>query len=609
MNRKSIVLILVLSVFMLLPLFLFAGENPKPELMLEIGAGDTRETIRCVQLEDGMAFFLPGHAQLDDARLRLNTASAVFIDGHALTDGMSCSDFRLDHTYDFSYSYLGKKHRESLRFVRSSGMPSLHIDTQSASMQHIHANKRNEEPGSMRLFDSDGRLVHSGELQYIRGRGNSTWDLHEKKPYNIRLSTGADLLGMGAAEKWVLLANAQDASHLRNKIVYDFAAELGLPYTPESRWVDLYLNGEYAGLYLLCERNEVHASRVSLTGDGSFLVSQELGGRLVDQGMLHVTTAADQSLRVHYPETAGELEEIQSCWQRIENALLAKDGCDPESGKHWMDLIDLDSWARKYLIEEIFGNIDGCAISQFFYRDGADPSGKVYAGPVWDYDYSMGSEANWQLSTPQAFYANRLNVRYSSQTPWIHALYGKKEFYDRVVELYREEYLPLLSMLIEDVIPEYSKQILVSAHNDHQRWNTDADAYVKAQEIARFMKERCEFLSSAWLEGEKWVQLSADPGFEGCYAYYALRPGETLESLPVPPAMDQQTFVGWFYADNDEPFDIQRPIHEDTHIYAQWQGVSEIARNRVLKLIPLGIIAFLCLFLGIMEIRRNWRGR
>lgn len=609
MKRKGVILILVLSVLMLIALFLAAGEQPKPELALEIPSGESTQIIRGTQIQDELIFFLPSHAGLNEARLRLNTTSAVYIDHVSVADGMPCDSFQLDTPYDFSYSYLGGKHSGKLRFVSSAGVASLYIDTQSGAMGHIHASKGNEEPGAMRLITADGTLGHSGELKYIRGRGNSTWDLHEKKPYNIRLTAGADLLGMGSAEKWVLLANGEDPTHLRNKIVYDFAAELGMPYTPESRWVDLYLNGEYAGLYLLCERNEVQENRVNLSGEGSFLVSQEMGARLIDQGIPNVTTAANQSLRVHYPKDAGALQEIQDCWQRIENAVLADDGRDPESGMHWMDLIDLDSWARKYLIEELFGNIDGCAVSQFFYRDGSDPSGKVYAGPVWDYDYSMGSDANWQLTTPRAFYANRLYVRFSSETPWFHALYRKAEFYNRVLEIYRDAYLPLLNRLVEESIPEYSEQIRIAAANNRLRWNLEADSAEEAQQIARFLQERAEFLSSAWLEGEQWVQLSADPGMDGCYAYYALRPGETLDSLPVPPELDNQSFTGWYYADSNEPFDITRPIEEDTHIYAGWQGVSQIGVNRVLKLIPLGIIATLCLFMIFIEFRRNRQGR
>ena len=70
-----------------------------------------------------------------------------------------------------------------------------------------------------------------------------------------------------------------------------------------------------------------------------------------------------------------------------------------------------------------------------------------------------------------------------------------------------------------------------------------------------------------------------------------------------------QAFSGWFYAEDDAPVDFNGPIYEDVEIYAGWNDTNYNKYNRVLKLIPLGIIAFLCLFLGIMDIRRNWRGR
>lgn len=157
---------------------------------------------------------------------------------------------------------------------------------------------------------------------------------------------------MGKAKKWILLANAYDSSHLRNKIVLDASAAVGPPYTPECRWVDLYLNGEYAGLYLLTERNEVDSQRVDIAGNGSFLVSKDWETRFISRKRTYFTTDSHAALRILYSDIS--TEELKSTWQSAENAILAEDGIDPVTGKSWQELIDMDSWVRRFLIEEVF---------------------------------------------------------------------------------------------------------------------------------------------------------------------------------------------------------------------------------------------------------------
>ena len=96
------------------------------------------------------------------------------------------------------------------------------------------------------LMDTEGKTDYQGELDEISGRGSGTW-FFEKKSYNLKLNGSADLLGMGAGKKWALLANVIDESQLRNKLIYDFAREIGSysGFAPNCEHVDVYLNGTY----------------------------------------------------------------------------------------------------------------------------------------------------------------------------------------------------------------------------------------------------------------------------------------------------------------------------------------------------------------------------
>lgn len=116
----------------------------------------------------------------------------------------------------------------------------------------------------MLLIKDSGSLDYKGSLKHIKGRGNASWE-YDKRPYNIKLDESADLLGMGKAKGWCLLANYLDTSLMRNKIIYDLAEETGIPFTMDARSLDLYINGEYKGTYLLTEKVEVDKNRLNIT--------------------------------------------------------------------------------------------------------------------------------------------------------------------------------------------------------------------------------------------------------------------------------------------------------------------------------------------------------
>ena len=118
----------------------------------------------------------------------------------------------------------------------------MFIETESGSLEAIHADKSHKEKGTIAVFE-DGELTVDAKLSSIKGRGNSTWGL-PKKPYNIKFEKKTDLFGMGKAKKWSLLASFYDPSFLRNTFIFDLADEIGLFYSSKSKHVDLYINGE-----------------------------------------------------------------------------------------------------------------------------------------------------------------------------------------------------------------------------------------------------------------------------------------------------------------------------------------------------------------------------
>lgn len=574
MGYRKLTVYLFTLLFAVLAVVLWRMEPQVETVPVDViitAAGEER-TVTGWKNDDGEYYlFLPGYADPAALRLRLH-ADDVRIDGKPAEDGMTCERFSLEEPYSFSFDSPEGTVDTVLTFVRSENLPAVYVDTGSGTMEYIHGKKGNQEAGRISLYLPDGTLAYIGDLDAVNGRGN-TWII-PKKSYSLQLSSGADLLGMGQAEKWILVSNAFDASHLRNKLVYDFADALGLPFSPESQWVDLYLNGEYAGLYLLCERNEFHEQRISLTGEGRYLVSMDNQWRLEENARPFVTTQSGYAFRIHSSQVGDGV--LQQLLQSVENAVSAKDGRDPLTGKHWSELIDEDSWARKYVVEELFGNSDASAISQYFYA--GSPQERMYAGPVWDYDISMGNAQGLRGGNPQSLFAGRARVRSTVSLSWYYELYQKEAFRQRVTELYRDECLPLLEIFLNERLEEYIAQMEQAAALNQIRWENLAAYQTPAPEeaaaIRDFMEARIAFLNELWLEQKPfyWVLLDTDDG-HGTLCF-AVRPGEKVPYLPEYEPTPE--ILGWYAAGAEEPFDPEQPILENMHIILERIQPEEI---------------------------------
>lgn len=569
MKNGKLLIGLLTAVFLLLAAGIGTLEPaPEPEekvnmpLSVTVLLDGRQETLDC--WEDGAGaytVFLPSGAKLTDTVISPEQDTRILLDGISLEGPLNCSGLQPDTPYRLSCTGEGVTTEHTLTFLQSARIPSLHLDVQSGSMEIIHETKGNQESGSARLYTRDGELNWSGMVEGLRGRGNSSW-FKEKKPYSMTLAAEADLLGMGQAREWILLANAMDPSHLRNKAVYDLAAEAGMAYAPESQWVDLYLNGDYAGLYLLSERNEIHPQRLDLPEQGSFLVSRESSWRLISQSYPRVLLDSGAALRLH--DSGLTEEDVARIWQPAENAILAEDGIDPTTGKSWQELIDLDSWVMDYLTGEIFGNVDAGSISQYYYRDGNDPEGKIYAGPVWDYDLSIGSRGTWQTQTVQAFFADKAHIWSLEDSTWYYSLNRKLEFSARVRELYQQVYRPLVQQLLDTGLEAYAAQIDQGAALDHYRWGTE-DLWEEVEVIRTYLKARIAFLDSLWLENTEYCRVLVLLDENSSSICHAVAPGETIPSLPA--YEETWDVLGWYDAATEQPFDPSQPIHQDTVVY------------------------------------------
>ncbi|MBO5379021.1 MAG: CotH kinase family protein [Clostridia bacterium] len=260
----------------------------------------------------------------------------------------------------------------------------------------------------------------------IRGRGNTTWD-YDKKPYRLKFNGEVDLFGMGEAKDYILLANHSDLSMSRNYLAQSVASLFeSINQTSSCQFVDLYLNGEYRGVYLVCEQIEFDKNRIEVTEsetlDTSYLI--EMDGHVNGD----FTVGSD-----HYTLKVPNKDEVESfegyeafIYSYLCEALSAATG---EDYSIVCELIDVRSFAEAYIVYELFNCVDAGYSSFNIYKEAG---GKLYCGPVWDFDRSVGIVGHHHDAKPYTSLWAR------QENDWFEALLSHEEFYALVGEILSE---------------------------------------------------------------------------------------------------------------------------------------------------------------------------
>lgn len=569
MNRilKNVYVIFATLVLMLGAAFVATKETSAPphfRIQNEFG----QQNISIFDAQDGNYYvFLPSYADLENVQAILPPGKSFYLDDIRLTDQMTCEIFELEKSYAFS---VDGQDTATLRFYQSQNVAAMYIDTVSGEMTDIHNDKEYEEYAFMTLYSPDGRINHFDGSSRLKGRGNSTWD-QNKRPYLLKLSADGDLLGMGSAKKWVLLANAYDETNLNNKFVFDLASQVGFHWSADSQFVDLYLNGEYRGLYLLTEKIEIHSNRLDIdTTSGEFLCKVDTWDRREDLPY-YFESAMGRIIEVCAEDdlSTEDFDYITYLVYLLEQEFrLGTDLTDS-------DILDLDSWIRRYLIDEISGNIDSDLTSSYFYFS----DGKFFAGPIWDYDMAFGN--HYRNQEAWSFIAKNAFKRSTRPSPYYSHLYANESFYQRMVEIYRTEFVPILQKMIHEDIDDQIDFIRSASQMNSIRWKPMYDNWKEVMAglevvqdsaaLKSYFIRRIQFLDSAWLENKDYctVQFESEPG--DAYWNISVEKGSCLETsymnLVDAVWVDQETGI---------PVDFQSPIVQDLVVIRQENSTEEI---------------------------------
>jgi len=264
----------------------------------------------------------------------------------------------------------------------------------------------------VRNYMTDPRNHYNGKIG-IEIRGSST-QMFPKKGYAVetRDSTGENLnvqlLGMPSENDWVFNAEYNDKTLMRNVLVYDMARRT-MKYASRSRYFELVLNGEYIGTYVLLEKIKNDKNRVyikeldpeDITDDaltGGYIVKvDKLDGE--DNGGWYSNyppyPGATQSIyyQFHIPKASDivpqQINYIKAFITNFESVMASPQYEDSLYG--YPSIIDETSFADMFLISEVSRNVDAYRLSAYMYKDRDSRDRKLYAGPAWDFNHSLGN--------------------------------------------------------------------------------------------------------------------------------------------------------------------------------------------------------------------------
>lgn len=501
------------------------------------------------QNEDKYYLFVPANLAQRGMHWMFSEAASVWIENESIENGSLCE--LEEGSYQLKVAFLQENRDYQVEIRYSSNIASLFLETESGSMAWIHEAKENYESGSYTLVAGTGNSYYTGDMENIHCRGNVSWTDTDKKSYQIKLTEKKDFFGMGEDKHWLLIANAFDNTLLRNTLALDIAKGIGLSFTPDAEYVDVYANGEFLGNYLLIEKIEIGENRVNISNleeqmeamnpdklleEYEFFMEQQgrlfstKGYRIENQPqditggyLLEIETSDRYGLEASgfitsrmqpvvftSPKYASyeQVSYIANRYQDFEDAIFSEDGYSPYTGTYFADYIDMDSFARKYLVEELTKNLDSAFTSQFFYKPADSVSTKFFAGPAWDYDKAIAgsgvTEAGIDLHDPNGFYAS---TQTKDSDIW-YALYRQEEFRELVIEIYKEEFEPMVRNIAQNRVDLYAEYMMDSAMNNAIRWQVFVEETTvegkerlyqeKVAELSDFMNLRLDFLNQEW---------------------------------------------------------------------------------------------------------------
>ena len=419
---------------------------------------------------------------------------------------------------------------------------------------------------------------------------------------------------MPDAEKWVLLPNCYDDSLVKNAFVYQYAREHTTIPAPRGQFVDLYLNESYVGNYFLCEKVEVDKNRLNITdleertkqvnyaqdyenvvpyisADGKIKAVMGLtnpeditGGYLLEHIPASSYEAAESAFMTDSghcyeivspaPATVEQAKYICGLFNEMETAIAQEDGINPDTGKHFSEYLDLDSWTSKYVIEEGVHDVDAGTHSMFFYKDSDEVDPLIYSGPMWDYDRAIGCSGVYYFQ-----YEPECVGEYGI---YVKELMQHESVREQLCSKLENQWIPYVKYMAGADMYELTESVRASLAMTRIRWPQAWTSYTDPAAIRDYMLDflmkKSDRMKSVWAGGEEYCTvIFLDGSGVPCQTYY-VKKGDYLTTVPEV-ASYTGIFSGWKTVDGGAALDLRRPILQDVTYRSEWIDAALLMEN------------------------------
>jgi len=431
-RRHILVLGILIIAVVLVSVKAFAeAENPSVSVT-PIHTVVEDEPVQILDIDGEQYLFLPSSADISGLELQSDNAMiSSELSSQADENGMYKA------TVSVTENSSGVSSSFSLNIMKGENIGTVFFTSGDATEKGrawIDENRDNRGSGKAKVINENGKVIYNGPINDIHLRGRTS-ARDPKKGYAIKLDKKAALAGDKAGKKWVLLAQYKDPLKLSDKLCKEIAAISDDAYAANETWVHLYYDGEYRGIYLLSEKNEIKSNRIDITDmektyelqdtdygsevrrktavndfgneyqyqDG-LEGPEQMGGYLFElddqymdenNGFYFTANGKRRHAEIDSPEQGSKeaVKYISEYFQEFCDAVddpakIRQDGLNTKTGLYYYDYCDIDSLVNTYLLQTIASNTDAFWKSQFFYKD---VDKKMVSGPIWDMDMTFGT--------------------------------------------------------------------------------------------------------------------------------------------------------------------------------------------------------------------------
>lgn len=293
----------------------------------------------------------------------------------------------------------------------------------------------------------------------IRGRGNSTWG-YPKKPFRIKLDAPSPLLGMGEAKDWVLLANYNDGIHTLNPVAFKIGQLLNMPFTNTMVPVELTINGEYQGLYMLTEQIEVQKNRVNI-GENGVLLQLDVYS---NEDYQFESLQYGLPVNIMYPKLKDlpeKIEQIQLSLEQLESLVDSPNFPNND----YLDYLDVESVVNYLLVYMLTANREiNHPKSTFLYKTA---QGKWTMGPIWDFDWAFNFDGN------ESYFTSPTDSLFGSSSSSSTRFFSKLMTDSHTRNLMKQKWTDFKANKLAELlifIDEHTEKIKNARNEDYKKW-------------------------------------------------------------------------------------------------------------------------------------------